>query len=485
MNKLSDSFKKKLLFNIIILILVIPCIFVINFYGKNVDIKTVTYLNNNDKVIMPIKEEDKAEAYKKVQGVENSSIKLEEKKSLINYDTKVDSLEYIEENQENMIDGLVLKVDNNKIYISNEDVIEEAKNLLYTLLIRDDKVLKNYKETNLLEGYKIGDKSISSINLENEININKAKIPESKTIDNGSDLLFSLFHNNLYIDQKETYEVKSGETFDDVLKNTKLTEEEFYINNPIYSTIPLFKKGDKIVVNKINPILKIAIYFSEVKREKLSYDTIKKQDKELAYGNEKVVQKGENGSQNVTYNTKLVNGKVEYKKATKYDLIKNPVNKIIKIGTKKPEFSGSGWTPGSLVPSTATGGFIWPSDYRNMTCGIGCYAGHTGADIGTNHYGSSVYASKSGTVTHSGWDNYGCGYGVSINVGGGIVTNYCHMKQQPNVSVGQSVSQGQVIGYEGATGNTGGTPHVHFEIRIGSNGSMYSGTPVDPLPYLS
>ncbi len=484
MNKLSDSFKKKLLFNLIILIVVIPCIFVINFYGKNIEVETVTYLNDNNKVVMPIKEEDKEDAQKKVQSVENSSIKLEDKESLIEYDVKEDSIKYIDENQENMIDGIILSVDNQKIYVSNKDVVEEAKNLLYTLLIRDNSVLKNYKETNLLEGYKIGDKSISSINIENEISMTEGKIPESETINNGSDLLFVLFHKDLFIDQKETYEVKSGETFDQVLKNTSLTKEEFYINNPKYSTVPLFKKGDQIVVNKIDPIIKIAIYFSEIKTEKLTYDTIRKEDDELAYGDEEVVQEGENGSQNVTYNTKMVNGKVEYKKATKYDLIKNPVNKVINVGTKKPEFSGSGWTPGSLTPSTATGGFIWPSDYRNTTCGIGCYSGHTGADIGTNHYGSSVYASKAGTVTHAGWDNYGCGYGVSINVGGGVVTNYCHMKQQPNVSVGQAVSQGQVIGYQGATGNTGGTPHVHFEIRLGAS-SMYSGTPVDPLPYLS
>ncbi len=79
MNKLSDSFKKKLLFNLIILIVVIPCIFVINFYGKNIEVETVTYLNDNNKVVMPIKEEDKEDAQKKVQSVENSSIKLEDK----------------------------------------------------------------------------------------------------------------------------------------------------------------------------------------------------------------------------------------------------------------------------------------------------------------------------------------------------------------------------------------------------------------------
>ncbi len=483
MNRLSDSFKKKLLFNLIILILVIPCIFVINFYGKNVEVSTVTYLKDNNKVVMPVSQKDTQEASNKVKDVTDSSIQLENKESLLDYDVKEDSIKYIEENQENMIDGIILNVDGNSIYVKDESVVEEAKNLLYTLLIRDDAVLKNFKETNLLEGYKIDNKNISNINIENEVSLSEGKVPESKTIKTGDDLLFVLFHKDLFIDKKETYEVKSGETFEDVLKNTGLSKKEFYVNNPKYSTVPLFKKGDKIVLNKIDPLLKVAIYFSEEKTEKLTYDTIRKEDDELPYGDEEVTQEGENGSQKVTYNTKMVNGKVEYKKASKYELIKNPVNKVINVGTKKPEFSGSNWSPGSLTPSTATGGFIWPSDFRNMTCGIGCYAGHTGADIATNHYGSSIYASKSGTVTHAGWDNGGCGYSVSINHGGGIVTNYCHMKQQPNVSVGQTVSQGQVIGYEGATGNVT-APHIHFEIRLGAS-SMYSGTPVDPLPYLS
>lgn len=482
MINLNDKFKKRLLFNLVILILIIPFIFAINVYAQKVEINNISYLKEDDKAVLPVDKSEENNVKKEIETIDNPSIVMNEKSTLIDYDIKTNSVEYIKENQENMIDGITLNIDNEKIYVSSLDVIEEAKNLLYTLYIRDGDVLKNFKETNQIENYIIDGKTITSINIESDINVENGKIPESKAINNGSDLLFVLFHKNKTVEDKKTYEVKDGQTFDDVLKKTKIDEQTFYTNNSKYSTTPIFSKGETIIVNKVDPLIKVAIYFSETKEEKLKYDTIRKEDDEMDYGEEEVVQKGEDGSQKVTYNTKMVNGEVEYKKASKYDLIKNPKNKIINVGTKQS--TASGWTAGNLTPAPATGGFIWPSDFRNMTCGIGCYAGHTGADIATNHYGASVYASKGGTVIHSGWDNYGCGYGVSINVGGGIVTNYCHMKQQPNVSAGQSVSQGQVIGYEGATGNTGGTPHIHLEIRLGAS-SMYSGTPVDPIPYLS
>ena len=69
----------------------------------------------------------------------------------------------------------------------------------------------------------------------------------------------------------------------------------------------------------------------------------------------------------------------------------------------------------------------------------------------------------------------GAGYYVSINHLDGFASIYMHMTNYV-VSAGQSVSQGQLIGYVGSTGLSTG-PHLHF-------GISYAGTYVNPLAYI-
>ena len=69
----------------------------------------------------------------------------------------------------------------------------------------------------------------------------------------------------------------------------------------------------------------------------------------------------------------------------------------------------------------------------------------------------------------------GSGNGVDIDHGGGFTTLYAHQSRLGS-SEGQSVSQGQVVGYVGSTGHSTG-PHLHFETRVG-------GSPQNPRRYL-
>jgi murein DD-endopeptidase MepM/ murein hydrolase activator NlpD len=128
--------------------------------------------------------------------------------------------------------------------------------------------------------------------------------------------------------------------------------------------------------------------------------------------------------------------------------------------------------PSDTTPSAA--GFIWPVN-GPVTSPFGMRWGrmHEGIDIGVE-YGTPIHAAAAGRVVYAGWMS---GYGnlVAIDHGGGVSTAYGHQSSIA-VSVGQTVAQGQTIGYVGCTGHCFG-PHLHFEVRI-------NGTPVDPLSYL-
>lgn len=128
-----------------------------------------------------------------------------------------------------------------------------------------------------------------------------------------------------------------------------------------------------------------------------------------------------------------------------------------------------------------SGSMIWPVDgpvvsgFGGRDIGAG-YEYHPGIDIAVPE-GTPIRAALAGTViftqpeaSSGGYGNYTC-----IDHGGGLSTCYAHQSSFA-VAAGQSVSQGEVIGYSGCTGYCLG-PHVHFEVRI--NGSV-----TDPMGYL-
>ncbi len=98
---------------------------------------------------------------------------------------------------------------------------------------------------------------------------------------------------------------------------------------------------------------------------------------------------------------------------------------------------------------------------------------HTGLDIANSH-GTPIKAAAGGTVVFSGTKG---SYGkmVIISHGNGIQTYYGHCSSL-DVSVGQTVSQGQVIAKMGSTGNSTGN-HLHLEVRV-------NGSSVNPQKYL-
>lgn len=142
-------------------------------------------------------------------------------------------------------------------------------------------------------------------------------------------------------------------------------------------------------------------------------------------------------------------------------------------GTQQQGSAPSGG--GGGAPPAASGGLAWPM-CAPATSEYGPRWGrmHRGIDLGAPT-GAAIRAAQDGTVIFAGWQG---GYGqlTLISHGGGLVTAYAH---QSRMAVGQGarVSQGQVIGYVGTTGNVTGA-HLHFETRAG-------GSAVNPRQYLT
>lgn len=131
------------------------------------------------------------------------------------------------------------------------------------------------------------------------------------------------------------------------------------------------------------------------------------------------------------------------------------------------------------VPPTGGGGgglgAIWPLPGYSANDITQYYGnnGHNGMDIGVP-YGTPIVAAASGEVLNASY-HWSWGNNVLLYHNGTYSTRYAHMSSMA-VSVGQYVSQGQVIGYVGNTGNSFGD-HLHFEVYL-------DGYRVDPYPYL-
>ena len=126
--------------------------------------------------------------------------------------------------------------------------------------------------------------------------------------------------------------------------------------------------------------------------------------------------------------------------------------------------------------------FSWPLTAHTITAGWYYSDGtlHRAIDLRAA-VGTPVYAADGGTVDWAqAWDGHSTdgnqSYGNLVRIrhsdynGGKLQTLYAHLKER-KVEYGQTVKEGELIGYSGNTGNSKG-PHLHFEVRL--NGTRYN-----------
>ncbi len=230
----------------------------------------------------------------------------------------------------------------------------------------------------------------------------------------------------------------------------------------------------------------------------LYYKTERRDDPTLQKGEEKLISEGKNGSVTEVYEIIYYRGEIAEKNLISRNTTP-AVNEITAVGTyEEPVPEAENFRMPYLTAGEKVGKYTGRNYSITQYYGNG---GHGGMDIGV-WYGEAIVAAMSGRVVmayNEGYFNpatdtsmlWTYGTFVVIEHENGMRTYYAHLKTK-FVSVGDTVTAGQVIGESGNTGRVSPAPtasnplagtHLHFEIRV-YNSKTGKYTRVNPLYYL-
>lgn len=352
--------------------------------------------------------------------------------------------DYLSNNSEYLTSGYTITIDDNSFYIKDKAYLKYVKDLLVNTYVPSTQAISIYNSTGQLPTFDYNGKKYTDVEIDNNVNIEESYVSTDKIIDTKEKFLFYIMHG----DVKPIYvEMKPGENIEQIQAENGIDAKTFEIDNPGLNNNTLLYSGQKFLVNKLTPLIDVTYYYQFVEQEPIYYGQETIYDDSLQEGVSKITQEGKNGIQDVTYRSKVTNGELQSTNAVDSLVITRPVNEQTTVGTK-------------VVPGVGTGQFGWPGSTRNVICGYGCYAGHFGTDI-QSWYGAPIYAADNGVVIEAGYSS-SQGNHIIIDHGNGFITKYYHMSSTA-ATLGQSVAQGQVIGYEGETGIVT-TEHLHYEI---------------------
>ncbi len=333
-----------------------------------------------------------------------------------------------------------------------------------------EKVINIFVDSDVYESYKNNSQSeitttgsiVENIYIQEDITYKATNISvEEKIYTDSNDLSAYLLYGDNF--EEKQVQVQPGDSIESLSFNNQISVQEFLIFNPQYTGIDnLLVSGTEVNISKVDPKIQIVVESYEVVDKVTDFSTIEQYDESLSQGSLIVSQEGQTGLERVTQNVKSVNGEITYVDPVDKETIKSSIPKIISIGTK--------YIPN--VGSTTSWG--WPTDsgytfssyfgYRLAVFGEGNF--HSGLDIAGTGYGSPIYAANNGVIeTMKDLGNTSYGKHIMINHNNGYYSLYAHMSSfASGISVGSTVSRGDIIGYVGSSGWATG-PHLHFEIR--------------------
>lgn len=301
---------------------------------------------------------------------------------------------------------------------------------------------------------------IESIGFSEKIEIAEAYVPTDELVD--YEVAFDRLFNEQEVQQ--IYKVQSGDTLSGISVKVGLPMADIIaLNSNIESEHSVINIDQEIIITVPEP--EVAVVWTEVAKLEEAYN----KPTEYIYNdnwftNQQVThQQPSAGYHEAVLSISHSNNTVVSKDTVYEEVLIEPVGKIVEVGTMIPP---------TYIKPLAGGMLSSRFGYRKSPGGRGS-TNHKGVDWATPR-GTPIYASCGGSVVSAGWSG-GYGYCVYLTHPDGKQTRYAHLSSCA-VSKGQSVSQGQIIGYSGNTGNSTG-PHLHFEIIV-------NGVQVDPFNYL-
>lgn len=251
------------------------------------------------------------------------------------------------------------------------------------------------------------------------------------------------------------YEIKKGDNFWDIARKFETSTEELMQLNPEAKPERLMP-GQKILIKLGQPQITVQAILETTVLEPIPAPTKYINDSTLLTNDRKVVEEGAPGEKEVVYKITFENGFESATEVLEETILKEPVERVIKKGTRTVLSRGVGRNYGVVSASRITSNYGWRTHPIYKTKSF-----HEGVDLAAPA-GRPVYAYTSGTVSFAGRTG-GLGLAVYINHGNGLETRYGHLSKI-DVKQGQKVSTGAKIGAVGNTGVSTG-PHLHFEVR--------------------
>lgn len=470
-------------------ILIGSSIFLLGFNYKNLSEPNAYYqVYLDDEVIGVIKSKKALERY-----IDNEGSQIKRKynvdvvyapegleiKKITTYDKKLDSVRSIynkiKEQRPFRIKGYQVTIRQVVASAEKEDETEEKISRYYVLdesifNKAAEEIVKIFVGEEQYESYKNKTQTpiettgniITDVYIDGDKTIKETKIPITEDIYTTAE---DLTHDLVFGKDSSTkkYVVQMGDTIERIAFNNQISVGEFLISNPEFtSENSLLYPNQEVVIGITNPQLSVVKVVYSVEDHESNYNQEVIEDKEMLLGEEIVETKGEKGLDRVSQNMKYVNGEISYIDPKGKEVLRTPVNEVIRRGTHYIPHVGSltSWHWPTTSGWTITSYYAWRINPINGKREL-----HDAIDIAGTGYGSPIYAANNGTVEVASYTSINGNY-VIINHNNGYYTYYGHMSRFGQIKVGQVVARGSVIGYVGDTGWATG-PHVHFAIWSG------------------